>query len=262
MLPGSAAGEEKPLVALSQCLLGGDRQQFSRERRLRREALLLSVLLELTVFAALVLVPLFATPDFSAVAVSAPKPVYVIGNRGPGATRRPDLANPRLRQEPVHGITYCSACAPTRHSTLPTTASPEPPQLEPGPPYGGPLPAGLIPIPGDARFSRRADTPQQPQGERPPRIRISTIEPGMLQPRVEPVYPLLPLHMRREGRVELSAIIAADGTIESLEVVSGDPLFYGSALEAVRQWRYRPTILNGLPVEVETRIVLLYRLSQ
>jgi protein TonB len=84
----------------------------------------------------------------------------------------------------------------------------------------------------------------------------------MLLRRVEPVYPLLPLHMRREGRVELSAIIAADGTIESLEVVSGDPLFYGSALEAVRQWRYRPTILNGLPVEVETRIVLLYRLSQ
>lgn len=67
--------------------------------------------------------------------------------------------------------------------------------------------------------------------------------------------------LRRGGRVELRAIIATNGTIQSLEVISGDPLFYASALEAVRQWRYRPTILNGQAVEVDTIISVIYRLQ-
>jgi protein TonB len=58
--------------------------------------------------------------------------------------------------------------------------------------------------------------------------------------------------------VELHAIIATDGTIQSLQAVGGDPVFIRSALDAVRQWRYRPTILNGQPVEVETTITVIY----
>ena len=76
--------------------------------------------------------------------------------------------------------------------------------------------------------------------------------------RVEPVYPFLAIQTRRSGRVELHAIIATDGTIQSLQVVGGDPVFIRSALDAVRQWRYRPTILNGQPVEVETTITVIY----
>jgi len=79
--------------------------------------------------------------------------------------------------------------------------------------------------------------------------------------RVEPIYPALPRQIQREGRVELHAIISATGTIESLEVISGDPLFIQSALSAVREWRYRPTILNGRPIEVDTRITVIYTLS-
>lgn len=83
----------------------------------------------------------------------------------------------------------------------------------------------------------------------------------MLLHRVEPIYPPLARQIHREGRVELRAIIATDGTIQSLEVLSGAPMFFQSALDAVRQWRYRPTILNGAPVEVETRITVIYNLQ-
>ena len=79
--------------------------------------------------------------------------------------------------------------------------------------------------------------------------------------RVEPIYPPLARQIQHEGRVELHAFISSEGRIESLEVISGDPLFIQSALAAVREWRYRPTILNGRPIEVDTRITVIYTLS-
>ncbi|MGC2526506.1 MAG: energy transducer TonB, partial [Candidatus Acidiferrum sp.] len=65
----------------------------------------------------------------------------------------------------------------------------------------------------------------------------------------------------KEGQVELHAIISTDGTIRSLQVVSGDPLFLRSAIDAVGQWRYRPTVLNGQPVEIDTYITVIYSLQ-
>jgi periplasmic protein TonB len=64
------------------------------------------------------------------------------------------------------------------------------------------------------------------------------VQNALLIHRVEPRYPALPLQLRREGRLELHAIISVDGSIQSLEVLSGDPLFFRSALDAVREWRY------------------------
>jgi protein TonB len=83
----------------------------------------------------------------------------------------------------------------------------------------------------------------------------------MLIRRVEPAYPPLARQLRREGRVELHAIIGTDGSIQSLEIISGDPLLIRSALEAVGEWRYRPTFLNGQAVEVDTHITVIYTLS-
>ena len=83
----------------------------------------------------------------------------------------------------------------------------------------------------------------------------------MLIHRVEPVYPALARQVHREGRVELRAIIGTDGTIQSLQIVAGDPLFQLSAREAVEQWRYRPTILNGQPVEIDTYITVIYTMQ-
>jgi len=84
----------------------------------------------------------------------------------------------------------------------------------------------------------------------------------MLIRRIEPVYPRLAIQTRREGRVELRAIVATDGTIQSLQVVTGDVMFIQSALDAVAQWRYRPTYLNGQPVEVDTTITVTYTLAR
>ncbi len=87
---------------------------------------------------------------------------------------------------------------------------------------------------------------------------MTVLDPAMLIHRVEPVYPPLAKQIRKGGRVELRAIIGTDGTIRSLQIVSGDPLFYLSAREAVEQWRYRPTVLNGQPVEIDTYITVIY----
>jgi len=83
----------------------------------------------------------------------------------------------------------------------------------------------------------------------------------MLIRRVEPVYPPLARQTHREGQVVLRAIISTDGSIQSLQVVSGDPLFLRSAQDAVTQWHYRPTILNGQPVEIDTYITVIYTLQ-
>jgi periplasmic protein TonB len=90
---------------------------------------------------------------------------------------------------------------------------------------------------------------------------VGHIDPALLTRRVEPVYPVLAHQLRRSGRVELHAVITTDGSVQSLEVVSGDPLFVNSALEAVRQWHYKPTYLNGQPVEIDTYITVIYTLQ-
>src|SRR5215469_7180385 len=92
----------------------------------------------------------------------------------------------------------------------------------------------------------------------PTRI-ISTLSPGSLVYRVEPVYPRMAALIRAHGVVKLHAIIATDGTIQSLNVIDGPPLLAEAAREAVRQWRYRPYILNGRPVEVETMITVNFK---
>jgi protein TonB len=104
--------------------------------------------------------------------------------------------------------------------------------------------------------------PQVVTDAKPKRVTMTHIDPALLIHRVEPVYPTLPRQMGRGGRVELRAIVATDGTIQSLQVVSGDPLFIQSALDAVRQWRYRPTFLNGKPVEIDTFITVTYYINR
>ncbi len=70
------------------------------------------------------------------------------------------------------------------------------------------------------------------------------------------------VQIRLSGTVRLHAIIGTDGKISRLEVISGHPLLAKAALDAVRQGRYRPTILNGVPVEVETTVIVNFVLSQ
>jgi len=80
--------------------------------------------------------------------------------------------------------------------------------------------------------------------------------------KVQPVYPPLAKSARVQGTVEFTATISKDGNIENLTLVRGHPLLVNAAREAVLQWKYRPTLLNGQPVEVITDIIVNFTLSQ
>ena len=96
----------------------------------------------------------------------------------------------------------------------------------------------------------------------PQRIRISQgVTRGLLVHRVEPTYPPLAKAARIQGEVVLSAVISVNGDIENLQLVSGHPMLVPAALTAVRQWRYKPYLLNGQPVEVETTITVIFSLT-
>jgi protein TonB len=100
----------------------------------------------------------------------------------------------------------------------------------------------------------------RPAVQAKPHISSGVME-GMLIDRVLPVYPAPARAMRIAGRVELQATISRDGTIENLRVVDGPALLRAAAVEAVQQWRYRPYLLNGDPVEVETTINVDFKLD-
>jgi protein TonB len=89
----------------------------------------------------------------------------------------------------------------------------------------------------------------------------SALQMARLLHRVEPLYPPLARQTRISGTVELTGVIGTDGRIRELRVVSGHPFLAASALEAVRQWVYEPTLLNGEPVEVIAPITVNFRLN-
>ena len=95
----------------------------------------------------------------------------------------------------------------------------------------------------------------------PKRIRVSQgVTQGMLVHQVKPQYPAMARETRVEGDVLLEAVIGKDGAVSDLQVISGPSLLIPPALRAVHQWRYKPYLLNGEPVEVETQIKLQFRL--
>jgi protein TonB len=245
---------QESLASLRGCLVEGDAAQRFRERRLRRRALATSILIQTAALALLMLLPLFGKTQRIALAVATPIPPY---SAYKGA---PHDAGGQHHHRPPQNI--CHFCAPTNIPPIIVTHDPRPPNDGTDDTFEGLAPGipgatqDVIPIP-----DRRASVPP-PRVDRhaaqPSIVHVTNIDPAMLIRRVEPVYPPLARQTHREGRVELRAIIAIDGTIQSLEIVGGDPMFYQSAKEAVSQWRYKPTILNGQPVEIDTHITVIY----
>ncbi len=92
-------------------------------------------------------------------------------------------------------------------------------------------------------------------------FRTSRMLEGSLIRRVQPVYPPLARSARIQGSVVLAAIISKDGSMENLKLISGHPMLVPAALQAVSQWRYRPYVLNGEAIEVETQITVNFILG-
>jgi protein TonB len=109
----------------------------------------------------------------------------------------------------------------------------------------------------------RIETPAPSKPAAPSKpIPVSTgVQSAKLIRQVNPVYPALARQARISGTVRLMAIIGRDGAIQNLQVASGHPLLVPAAVEAVKQWRYHPTLLNDEPVEVITQIDVNFTLT-
>jgi protein TonB len=95
----------------------------------------------------------------------------------------------------------------------------------------------------------------------PSSIRVSQgVSQGLLMKKISPVYPPTALQLRKQGAVELLATVSKQGTISAIKVLSGDSSLAKSASDAVRQWKYRPYLLNGEPVEIETQVTINFKL--
>jgi TonB family protein len=250
---------EESLGSLRACLVEGDAEQRTRERHVRRRALAVSILLQSAVLTLLVLIPLFGKTERIALGRDyVPISPYGRASNHPRGNTKPTTGRP---SDSRAGLTFNTS---TNKPHLPAGGAMNPIGSSDDDPIG-PGPAGpgcdwCVNIGGKNSGPR----PPQPANETPSKpqvVRITTLDPAMLLHRVEPVYPPLPKQMHREGRVELRAIIGTDGNIQSLQVVAGDPLFVQSAVDAVQQWHYKPTYLNGQPVEIDTYITIVYTMQ-
>lgn len=98
---------------------------------------------------------------------------------------------------------------------------------------------------------------------KPASIRVpGEVQAENLIRQIKPTYPSLAKQARIQGTIRFNAVIATDGMVKELQIVSGHPMLVQSALEAVKQWEYRPTLSNGQPVEVLTTIDVNFTLDQ
>ena len=244
---------EDAFGSLSNCLVEGDPQSEKRARLIKQRAVAISIVLQSLALVALVLFPLLSKGERISLKNATPIPPYApIGNHH------------HAPSDPVrHTSVPCQFCP---LPSVPTPISPRNPTPEPDGPDGDTIP-GLPSgpgTPGGGIPTNPHPVLPPPDNQPPPLVRHLVSEPAQMAQlirRVEPIYPALCIQIHCEGRVELHALISTTGTIESLEVISGHPLFIQSALAAVREWRYRPTILNGRPIEVDTHITVIYTLS-
>jgi len=137
-------------------------------------------------------------------------------------------------------------------------------------PAGPAIPGALNGVPGSTGISL-VEIPKIPPPKpvpppapaEPIRLTIGgNVQAAKIRRQVTPVYPPLARQARISGTVRLEAVIGRSGTIQSLHVTSGHPLLAQAALEAVRQWSYYPTLLNGDPVEVLTQIEVNFKLAE
>ena len=239
---------------LGSCLIEGDSEQKARERKIKRRALAISITLQSLVLVGLVLTPLLGKTEKLQFTLFTPIPNYYRQ-----APERVETTRPTGRV--LHG--ECIVCFRDHLSPHPSMRSAVTqadstivdPNIGVAAGPGGPT--------GSDIFNTRSGPVAPDDPNKKKRISVGgLVQQAMLVRRVEPIYPPLARQIRHSGQVQLHALIAVDGTIASLEVMDGDPLLVRSALDAVGQWRYRPTLLNGSPVEVETVITVVYTLSQ
>ncbi len=233
------------------CIIEGDREELRRQRKVRRTGWLVAIGLQTCVLTLLVLVPLFTPAALPRLLSIIEIPMF-----GPPVVERP--VSPQLVHRTSSPIAYSGNASRPSVSTKPgdmgtaDTLGDFSPAFATGPSdptailgaVGQPMPAPPAAL-----------APHKP-------IAVGgTVMEALLVRRVDPGYPTIARVARISGPVVLSAIIATDGTVQSVTVVSGNPVLVPAAVTAVREWRYKPTLLNGQAVEVETLITVNFVLN-
>jgi periplasmic protein TonB len=241
------------LGSLSQCIVESDSGEARCARRMRGRALLASTCMEIAGLAVLLLWPLLNPAILPSQPILAPIPIFHAAPRTePVPPREPE--HPAARR-PFAGLTILQQ--PPRipeHSA--TGASTAPPLL--GESLNPALPDGPgAGIGGDTSEAAHVVRP----GPRRPVVMSGGVMNALLIHRFEPEYPNIAITMHLSGTVQLRAIIGTDGTIQNIQVVSGNPILANAAVAAVKQWRYQPTRLSGQPVEVETVITVQFQME-
>jgi len=221
----------------------------------------MSMVLQAGFLAVLILIPLIYTEALPKASLAT----LLIAPPPPPPPPPPPAATPVVRVKPqVHlmdaGKLVAPKVIPKEVKIIKEEAEPEVmgttggvPGGVPGGQMGGVI-GGVIGGVGGAPPPPKATTSRIRQG--------GAVTQASLVNRVQPNYPPLARQTRISGTVRLHAIISKDGSVQQLEVMSGHPLLVQAALDAVRQWRYRPTTLNGEPVEVDTTIDVIFSLNQ
>jgi periplasmic protein TonB len=206
----------------------------------------------------LLLLPLFYTEGLPRLALLAP----LLAPAPPPATPpTPRPSSPSTPQSNLMGSRLMSPPVIPATVTILTETTPPPPMIDPsaaGVGHGIGDAQGRGTVLGSVLGSELALALPPPAIHHP---RVSRMMEGNLIHRVQPDYPVLARQVRVQGQVVLRAMISREGAIENLQVVSGHPMLIPAAVAAVRQWRYRPYVLNGEPVEVETEVKVNFVLS-
>jgi periplasmic protein TonB len=249
-----------PQSLLDRCLVDGDAAAMSSGRRRRRKALGISFAIETG--ALMIVVPLLtsvAQPMLSQPTLG----VYLFGARHPRVVEvRPHAPaiSPAIHSNTTVRYDVGQVFQPHQPATESSggTQSSEDIFSDAGQPDPGGESIGSIQMPA---LPPPTATIRKPEENHPMKLSEGVVQAQLIS-RIEPRYPILGQQIRLQGSVVLHAIISREGKITALDVLSGHPLLVQAALDAVREWRYRPTLLNGEPVEVETTITVIFRLQQ
>jgi len=231
-------------------------ESSSTARRRKRWPMATAFTMEALIAGILVIVPLLSTgviPISARTTKPVPLPITLEPVRQ--ITDRTPRPSGPTSSEPSQPVVILVSDNPNR-LTLPsdriTTTNPDevtPPGVDPTSGPSNRFPGNLFPTGPTTNANVRLG---------PKRV-VSQLTEAQLLNKVEPVYPRIAVLSGVQGQVLLHAIIARNGTIQSLNVISGPPLLIRAATDAVSQWRYRPYVLNGEAVEVETFITVNFR---
>jgi protein TonB len=235
----------------------------------KRAAIPLAYVAESILVGVLVLVPLIYTQALPRqLLMTCP---HILPPPGP-----PPAPAPGQPAQPApHHPTWSVLTAPLHIPLVVATVvePPEPPQVGvaqgpwvPGGIPGGPPDGVLNTVIGSVPWGKEPPPPPPPLAHTPPKTQMVRLSSGVVAAKLlyqpKPIYPQLAIMARIQGTVVLQAIIGIDGTVKDLKVLSSHPLLVRAAIDAVKAWRYQPTLLNTEPVEVLTEIDVNFRLGE